>query len=258
MGYFSAKQVDELIEGLGTALDEISACKERVLLHGFDNPSAWEYAVHGIARRLDTLSHCCTRVYDLLPPEQEEVPEAWDVKEATVHIQSFISNIIGVLDNLAWVWIIERRLKRKDGEDFAPRQVKLSKDCRELWKDLPTEFRAKIVEFREWFEHVYEWRDALVHRIPLYIPPYSVRDVETYNELEAAAHEALLKNDLMKYNEIDEKSEGMKFFAPLIKHSFSENSVPAVFHADLISDMRTVALLVSLLLSSLDELEVDK
>ncbi|BDW88618.1 hypothetical protein [Thalassospira tepidiphila] len=251
MGYFSAKIIDELVLGLDEALAEIDQVRERILYHKFKKTRAYEYAVHGICRRLDTLKHCSSRVYELLPPNLDHVPDRQCVKEATVHIQSFISNVIGILDNLAWVWISENDLKHRDGTDFSPREVKLSRDCRDLWRDLPINFREKVIEFREWFLHAYEWRDALVHRIPLYIPPFTVRDTELYNKIDAAAYKALIDGDIEKHRELDAEMDAMKFFSPIIMHSFSEEAEPAVFHANLLSDMKTVSVLTMLLLDNI-------
>lgn len=248
MGYFKPEVVEELVVSLRDTIDAIKHVKERVLRHPFQQPRASEYAAHGICRRLGTLIHCAERVYELLPPSLEIVPEEWNVNEATVHIQTFLSNEIGILDNLAWVWISERELKNKDGSDFHFKQVKLSRDCRVLWRDLPLEFRGKIIEFRPWLENVYEWRDALAHRIPLYIPPFSVRDVEEYKKVDEAAYQAWRKGDYQKYTELNDKAECMKFFTPLIQHSFWESSQPNVFHANLIADLKTVSLLIELMM----------
>lgn len=255
MGYFKLDAVVELKGGLSTAIEKNLDVKIQLLHHPFKQQRAFEFAVHGICRRFDTLKHCCERVYELLPPDLEELPESETVKEATIHIQAFVSNVVGVLDNLAWVWISERELTHQDGRDFLPKEVKLSRDCRDLWRDLPLAFRQQVVEFRPWFEHISDWRDALLHRIPLYIPPFSVRDIDAYNQLEQAGYLALKEGDLDKHGAISEELEEMKFFAPLIMHSFSENPQPAVFHPNLIADMNTVSDLVSHLLKCIADLQ---
>ncbi|OSQ42785.1 hypothetical protein [Thalassospira alkalitolerans] len=255
MGYFSEQQAAELVTRLQDAVSEVTEVKAKVLLHVFQRAKASEYATHGICRRLDTLVHCSQRVFDLLAPSLEEVPEGRTVKEATVHVQSFVSNVIGVLDNIAWVWISERDLKHRNGDDFSPKEVKLSRDCRDLWRDLPLDFRNRVVEFRDWFTHASEWRDALVHRIPLYIPPFSVRDIESYNQLEGASYAALRDRNYRKLELLNEEIEKMKFFAPLIMHSFSENAQPNVFHANLVTDLMTVSVLIGSLMDCVEQLD---
>ncbi|AJD52414.1 hypothetical protein ABIE64_003449 [Thalassospira sp. MBR-102] len=251
--YFTQEHIDQLIEGFVEAREHLNACKERFIVHEFATREAREHAHHGLCRRLETLDHAVDRVYELLPPDIDDIPPRGDVKEATIHIQASISNIIGCLDNLAWIWINERNLKHRDGSTFRTREVKLSRDCRDLWRDLPQRFRDKIVEFRDWFTHITEWRDALVHRIPLYIPPYCVRDTEQYNQLVKQANEALRNGDLELHVRLKQQYEEMHYFVPCIMHSFEEEAEPAVFHANLVADIKTIAVLANLFLTCLEE-----
>ena len=48
-----------------------------------------EYAKHGFCRRLETLVRTIDQVYELLPPEQEEIPDRENVVDATIAIQAF-------------------------------------------------------------------------------------------------------------------------------------------------------------------------
>ena len=55
------------------------------------------------------MHHCIERVFEILPPEQDERPSDRILFGATVFIQSFVMNIFGALDNLAWIWVSENR-----------------------------------------------------------------------------------------------------------------------------------------------------
>ena len=65
---------------------------------------AREYAVNGLARRIQTISRCIMQVYKILPPDQSEIPEIDTVYDAMIYIQAAIFNTYGALDNLAFIW----------------------------------------------------------------------------------------------------------------------------------------------------------
>jgi hypothetical protein len=47
------------------------------------------------------LTRCVERVFEVLPPEQVEIPERGATYEATTHIQAFVMNAFGSCENLA-------------------------------------------------------------------------------------------------------------------------------------------------------------
>jgi hypothetical protein len=50
-------------------------------------------------------------VFDLIPPELEDIPTDDEAKDAAIQVQAFVINVFGALDNLAWMWVFERDLK---------------------------------------------------------------------------------------------------------------------------------------------------
>ena len=101
-----------------------------------------------------------------------------------------------------------------------------------------------------------EYRDGLAHRIPLYIPPYTVlqKDVKAYNDLEKRKYEAILRGDENEYNKIKAKMSEKEKWAPQIMHSFSEKARPILFHAQMIVDMKTLFELCDAMCNALDDL----
>jgi hypothetical protein len=51
-----------------------------------------------------------------------------------------------------------------------------ARDAIELDHVSPNEFRTFIDSRQKWFENLKDFRDSLAHRIPLYIPPFMIRD----------------------------------------------------------------------------------
>jgi hypothetical protein len=70
-----------------------------------------QYAAQGFLRRFNTMQHSIERIFEILPPEQDKRPSDAILYDATVFIQSFVTNTFGTLDNLAWIWVSEKPLK---------------------------------------------------------------------------------------------------------------------------------------------------
>ena len=86
------------------------------------------------------------------------------------------------------------------------------------------------------------FRHALAHRIPLYIPPYAVRpqDEAAYKEIEQKMIEASKKGELAEHGALAAEQQKLVRFLPWIHHSYLEKSGPAVFHPQLLSDFHTI------------------
>jgi endonuclease YncB( thermonuclease family) len=134
--------------------------------------------------------------------------------DAQINVQAFFANVYGSVDNLAWVWVHERGLKT------IPRnRVGLRVQNTEVRATLSTAFQDYLKSRDEWFEHVIEYRDALAHRILLYIPPGGVptRNVEAYNSLTRAMNDALyVLGDPYEYERLSAEQDQLLIFQPMI------------------------------------------
>lgn len=132
------------------------------------NKHAKEQLLHGAMRRIKLLRHAIKKVYALFPLNQDN-PLDYDVRyDVTIFLQSISINISGYLDNLAWVYVHEKGVCYKRNTDIGFFSL--------IDKNLfPSEFCNYIrgTKFKDWnLNHAKEYRDALAHRIPLYVPPY--------------------------------------------------------------------------------------
>lgn len=100
---------------------------------------AQEYCRQGLARRLDEMSRTINFVFDILPPEQEAIPERDERIAATMLLQSYFMNVHGCIDNIAWVWVFETNQKGPDGGEIKRGLVGLGKEHRYLMKSFSTE-----------------------------------------------------------------------------------------------------------------------
>jgi hypothetical protein len=107
--------------------------------------------------------------------------------------------------------------------------------------------------------HLAEYRHALAHRIPVYIPPGNVRpnNIDAYNDLEVRMGLAL--NDLRseEYERLSAEQSKLLVFQPLVGHSLSEMKTPYYFHPQLMVDFLTVEQLGEKMLLELRNMKYD-
>jgi hypothetical protein len=210
--------------------------------YNFSNEKATEYARHGYLRRLYTIVHCIESVFQKIPPDLNEIPSRETTLDATIALQAFVFNIFGIADNLAWIWATERNLRRPGGELISAMQIGLRSKNEIIRKSFSDEFQQYLYSLDEWFEHLENFRHALAHRIPLYIPPYCVvqENLETYLSLEGQSLDALKRGDISEHERLTDEQKRLRVFQPIMKHSFIDSSRSVVFHAQMLADFNTV------------------
>jgi hypothetical protein len=181
-------------------------------------------------------------VYNILPPEKEDIPDADDRISATILIQSFVTNLHGCLDNLAWMWVYETSLTGPDGKELDRRLVGLGEGYWFLKKTFSKTFRKYLKTRRKWLRDVAEFRDSLAHRIPLYVVPFVLSEdrADEYQRLQTEAYEAGLKGDYKAYDALVSKQKALGVYRPWMMHSPAEKSPGVVFHDQLLQDFTTI------------------
>ncbi len=231
---FTRKGLADLRSKLKTIRPKADDLIVAYVSHQFSVARAAEYAREGFSRRVQTLRRCIENVFKIVPPGVIKAPSKERLQDAQINIQSAVANVYGCVDNLAWVWVLERRLSDK----IAPKQVGLRKHNTRVRASLPGEFLTYLDGLEDWFEYVVDYRDALAHRIPLYIPSRQVapRNAEAYNELTRRMNAAALH----EYERLSVEQDKLLFFHPMIGHSFIEMKAPYYFHPQLIADFLTI------------------
>lgn len=243
--YFSAEQVQELEEehlqlkekyvNLLTAYSQLK----------FKNNEAYEYARHGFMRRVGTLQRCIENIYEISPPDREEKPSREECVDLDINLQSFIMNVFGCLDNIAWIWAKEQGLKDKKGQPLSGGHIGLfsSKKNEILRASFSQEFQNYLNGLSAWYKNLENFRHALAHRIPLYVPPCSMTPEEHArdNDLDREKVEAMRRRDFARCEQISAEQRALGKFVPCMTHSYVEETKPIVFHAQVFADWNTIA-----------------
>ena len=200
---------------------------------------AREYLNHGVGRRLKIIGRCLDRVFEIFPADRQEVLTPDEVTDVEIHLHAFVINANGLLDNLAWVYILEKGLLETVG---GHRGVGLFK--RETQELLPTDVRAYLASdrMRSWNnEYAKDYRDSLAHRIPLYVPPAAIdpNDAERHRQLDSEMFQAILAGDLELADSKKREQDSLQSVCLTAVHSYSESRM-VWFHAQMVADANTV------------------
>lgn len=252
--YFSQEAIDQLAADYGSVTAKRLEVCEALLSRAYEVPRAREFAVHGVSRRLRTMSRCIEKVFTILPPEREDQPSMDELVDGVVHIQAFIFNSFACIDNLAWIWVCERTLTSDKGESIPPAKIGFGRKCRLVRRSLPADLRNHLKLLNPWFDHLENFRHALAHRIPLYVPPGAVllQDIPKYELLGRQMAKALRRRNAMRYENLLRAQAALERYQPEMLHSPEDKTARIVFHPQLLSDFKTICDLAMRLNAALD------
>lgn len=238
--YFSPEALESLARDYRTIVEKHAKLMQAFLMRGYEEEKSKEFALHGFMRRIKSMARGITNVFELLPPERTDVPTSEERHDAEINIQAFVFNTFAATDNLAWIWISEKGVRKPDGGELPRSQVTLRGD--RVFASFSPAFQDYLKSREPWFQHLEDFRHALAHRIPLYIPPYNVdpKNEKAYREFEASSNAALMRGDIAEHERLLAEQKKLSFFRPWMTHSFSEQSKIVVFHAQLLQDFNTV------------------
>jgi hypothetical protein len=224
--YFTREQLRTLEDGYYTVSRKYHTLVSQYISFSNAHPRSSEYILYGFIRRLGTLQRCIQNVYSLYPPDRSDIPSRDTCLDLTINLQSFVFNVFGCLDNFAWIWVTEKQLKTVKGKPLSGNLVGFSK--RNIYESFSPKFQCYLDGLNGWFKGMEDYRHALAHRIPLYIPPFVVHPPkhELYNDFENQKNEALKLKDFPRYEELDSEQEKLGNFNPAMMHSYVEGACP--------------------------------
>jgi hypothetical protein len=168
-------------------------------------------------------------------------------------LQAFIINVFGCLDNLAWIWVVERKILKTNGARLSPKEIGLRTPNVSVRESLPEGFRKYLESIADWFAYLESYRHALAHQIPLYIPPYAIdpRNEARYQEVEETITARVVRGELTEVEALKRERDGLTFFRPFIMHSVLSGPDPTAFHVQMLADFKTIEALSAMMLDEL-------
>ena len=252
--YFSQKALQHLEKEYLTVSGKYARLLEAYRKRGYSVARAREHAQHGFSRRLKTLVRCIDKTFEILPPDRVDLPTSEELSDANINLQAFVFNVFGSVDNLAWIWVYEKNLTKEDGSPIPNKWVGLRKENKFVRDSFSPEFLEYLNGLDEWFDNLENFRHALGHRIPLYVPPYVITpDKEAaYRDFEERKTDALNRGAPEDYDRLSADQDALGVFRPVMTHSFEEGARRVVFHCQLLADFNTIEELGWKILEELD------
>jgi len=239
---------DDLRSELRRNYFEVVAALQALMLQCIDeadtaeSPRVLEYLKYGAGRRVSVLWHAIQNVFRLFPLNTVKPLPNDDLVEAQINLHAFVVNVWGVFDNFAWAFIFRHNLESRFKDR---RKVGLFKA--EIKQLLPPELSAYLStpKMREWHEqYLTNFRDALAHRIPLYIPPaiWSRDEGERYRQLDGSIRKAILSRDFDDVDALRKEQDSLGKPCGYFLHSFTDDITKTAveLHPQMIADSLTI------------------
>lgn len=242
---------EQALQGIAEKYSEINRIHDRLMVRLFAvssricDPKAQEHLTQGVARRLGILTRCIHNIFNIFPVQRTKLFAPEELTDLEINLHAFFVNISGLFDNLAWVFVIENGLV---GDS---KQGKLNKKdiglfLKKAQSHFPENLRSYLNSERiaKWYsEYSKNYRDALAHRIPMYIPPFVIfeEDQQVYVALEEEIQRlAYATSRSSLADELRAKQRELGKLSLIFKHSYEEESLPVFMHSQIIIDYLTV------------------
>jgi hypothetical protein len=205
------------------------------------NPRAKEYLEHGVCRRLRVLERSVERIYEIFPPDRKEKLTRDELSDVEIYLHAFVINLFGILDNLAWVYVLEHNLEKEVGGHMGVGLY--AKGTQDI---LPPDLKAHVnlESSTEWYgKYVKNYRDALAHRIPLYVPPLILTDTEAtrWKELDGRIWECIQNREFEALENLKIEKEALGIVCDMFTHSMSESESKMLYiHSQVLADGATI------------------
>lgn len=225
------------------ALEDLWLSLARDVASSLNNNKANEYLLHGVCRRLQLIRRCIENIFRIFPVDREAVLTEEERSDLEINLHAFVININGLQDNLAWVYLFEKELNEK--VDNGAKGVGLFK--KQTQAHLPAELRVYLSKetIMNWHkQYAKDYRDALAHRIPLYVPPFQVSDadMQKHQDIERQIRERIEVKEFDSVFDLYEKQEAIGKPSLFYAHSTRDldSFSPMLLHPQIIVDGRTV------------------
>ncbi len=224
---------------------------DMVLSYSFRNSRAEQFSREGFVRRLNNLDHAMGRLAEIYPPNTFKASRN-TVHDAELLLQSFVMNVFGAIDNLAWVWTLERGVTRPCGKALMRSEVVFDGNrAKTLIASLTPALAEVINEASDWFKALRVYRDGVAHQIPIYIPRLLNKDeAERAACLKVAIEEAIANRNHRLMNELHEEHYHLGDYGAIMALSGKQRTL--IFHAQMVCDLATVVNLGEALFSELN------
>jgi hypothetical protein len=202
---------------------------------------AREHIGHGACRRLKLIEQCLHNIFSIFPVRRTQLLHDDERSNVEINLHAFLIHTHGLPDNLAWAFILERSLETK----LIPTKVGLFEPATQQYFPNEVQEYLRSPGVSAWHkEYAKNYRDALAHRIPPYVPPsiFKPTHQREYEELHEQSGQAFKDGNFDLAFALEEKKHQIGLICPAFMHSFldKEAQKPMVLHPQLVADTNTL------------------
>jgi hypothetical protein len=197
---------------------------------------------HGVGRRVAVLKRALDNIFETFPPSLVDLLEMDDLADVQINLHAFVMNLYGFFDSCAWSFVL-----RHDLDSKIQNTANIGMFKRETRRYLPESIKEFLntKEMRNWhINYLKNYRDALAHKIPLYIPPSTISpaDEERLACIQAEKMESLVSRNMGRYQALQNEQDSMSKPCFTFIHSFDDPaSLKHVYlHPQLLTDANVV------------------
>lgn len=239
--HYSAEQhvqIEQAWEGLQNELPDVWVSLARDVAPSLTQGRAREYIAHGVARRLMIIARCLKNIFTIFPVRRTQLLSDEERNDLEINLHAFLIHVHGLPDNLAWAYLLERSIT-----NISPQDVGLF--LKKTKEHLPIEVQTYLNGIADWhLGYAKNYRDALAHRIPPYLPPaaFTPEHEQEFRSLDERGEQAIREGNFELALELKMQRDEVGVVHLAFMHSFSseEKGAPMLLHPQLIVDARTI------------------
>ncbi|MFM0184166.1 hypothetical protein PQR25_00100 [Paraburkholderia nemoris] len=240
---YTAEQQEELTQGFVVAQEDLRDVMFECLrqTESTNNAASRDYLRPGAARRLGVTRRAMHQVFDLFPLTTDRRLPIESLHDVQINLHAFVTNLYGFFENLAWAHVKRHGLLDKIGGRLKVSMFKST--TQEHMPHAVADYLASETMTRWHSEYLKNYRDALAHRIPLYIPPQVMTEEQSrrYSALELEKQSLVGCDNWGRIEAIIAEQDDIGSPCFSFVHSFEESEVSRhiFFHPQMISDSNT-------------------
>jgi hypothetical protein len=179
---------------------------------------------YGVMRRLNMLLSSFRNFQSIIMPDRAVPLTIEQTDEVCRDLNSIYINILGVLDNYAWVMVHQlgsEKTKKARPVSIGLFKSTLAEDC-----TLKPAIDA-LSSFCGWEGDIKDRRDPAAHRMPLYVPPaaYTPEEIAEVDRLDNLRFEALRAEDFKRVSDLRSDRTRVGKFVSVFLHDPGEKAI---------------------------------
>jgi hypothetical protein len=205
-----------------------------------NNPHFSRHLRRGLGRRLGLIGRNYQFLIDRLRENGKKPLVGTFSSDVQIHLNSFYIHLRGALDNLAWLYIFRHFAEAsEDQKKFQNMAHLFSKDFLGLAREKDFEIYRILSDRVEWNAKIKNYRDPIVHRIPMYSSPafWTNEEAERYEELQKITYDAISASDFDFAEKLREERQCIGTYHPNIANEtgggFGCQDLFSAIHEDL-------------------------